>query len=165
IKVWVSEWGKFDLRKIVEGGNKSMEEFNKYARKAVRIITKSHDLKSTPENPVTQAAFIVDFDGMKLDQYAHLPTVMYALDLAKEHRDIIQKHASRIVIVNTNFIAEAAINLGRNVFGRLFERVEVFGANKSRWVHHLRRIFPADQIPEWYGGTKKSHKPLFIYGK
>ncbi|CAG7827178.1 unnamed protein product, partial [Allacma fusca] len=23
--IWVSEWGKFDLRKIVEGGNKSME--------------------------------------------------------------------------------------------------------------------------------------------
>ncbi|CAG7829832.1 unnamed protein product [Allacma fusca] len=78
-----------------------MDLFDKYCQKTVRVISKSHDLKSTKENPVTHANFLIDFDDLKFDQITDPQTLAYVLHLAVEHRDIITLHAHKVIVINS----------------------------------------------------------------
>lgn len=69
--VWVAEFGKYDMMKLVSMGPKVLAEFEKYCAQAARIVTDSHKWK----NPdVDTIAAIIDFDGLRLTQYAQIPS-------------------------------------------------------------------------------------------
>ena len=65
-------------------------------------------------------------------------------------------------IFTANYVTEVLLRLGRGVFGRIFEVIDVYGTNKARWLPVLLRLFPRDQLPPQYGG-KEGHKPVFEY--
>lgn len=50
--IFISTWGKFDMRKIVNEGRETMEAFEKYTRQAGYNVIRSHKIRSTPEKPV-----------------------------------------------------------------------------------------------------------------
>ena len=65
--------------------------------------------------------------------------------------------------IPANYVTDSFVRLAKSIFGRLFEVVEVYGANKGTWMPKLLRLMPRDQLPEWYGGIKE-HTPVLIYG-
>ena len=69
--VWIGEWGKFDLRKVAEGGPESQQLFKKYLKKSERIVDKFIDVT---ENPSGQMNIILDFDGFTFDQFTSVPS-------------------------------------------------------------------------------------------
>ena len=69
--VWVAEWGRFDLRKIAEGGEEMRKSFRKYVQKAERIIAQSIEV---PENELKEMNVILDFDGFSVNQLLSVPS-------------------------------------------------------------------------------------------
>ena len=67
-----------------------------------------------------------------------------------------------LIIFAANYATQVAIQLARPVAGRLMERVEVFGSNKEKYKPILRRRFPPESIPPWYGGSN-DFKPIAVY--
>ena len=72
-------------------------------------------------------------------------------------------HHLHLFVSVANYITDTFLRLAKTVFGRLFEVLEVHGSNRAAWIPRLLRLFPRDQLPEWYGGTK-DHKPVAVYG-
>ena len=68
MSVWVVEFGKWDVRKIVEGGGQMAKDFDRYCNQAVWRVINSTTLRSTPDYPVSEYTGIVDFDGYSLQQ-------------------------------------------------------------------------------------------------
>ncbi|CAG7730548.1 unnamed protein product [Allacma fusca] len=161
--IWIAQWGKFNLKKIVQDGKESQELFSKYVEKTARILRKSGQILSTPEHPVNEAAFILDFADLNFEQIADIETVSYALKLAQLYADDIIGGTNKVVVVNVNHVAQLAVRLAKMVLGSVFHKIDVFGSNKAQWIPQLRRLFPPESLPEEYGG-EKAHKPLFIYG-
>ncbi|CAG7829652.1 unnamed protein product [Allacma fusca] len=160
--IWVVEFGKWDVRKIVEGGGQPLRDFDKYISQAVYRVINSTTLRSTPENPVWEVMGISDFDCYSLHQLNSLATMSYILKRARELRDAMQL-LNNGYCINVNFVAERLINMLRPILGREMERVEVLGTNKSKWLPILLRRFPQDQLPFWYGGFR-NFIPYRLYG-
>ncbi|CAG7819742.1 unnamed protein product [Allacma fusca] len=146
--IWIAELGKWNLRKVVEAGGETFKNFDKYVQQSRIRITKSRALKSTPGHIVTEAVFLLDLDELKLSQIASVPTVSYILNLARQYRKLLTEHTGVAVVVNANFVAESLVNIVRPVFGAILERTEIYGTNRARWLPHVLRHFPKDQIPE-----------------
>ncbi|CAG7833524.1 unnamed protein product [Allacma fusca] len=69
--VWVVEMGKYQMRKLVERGPEALKNFTKYCVQAAKIIIKSHKDRNPDGN---RASFILDFDGLRFEQFAHIPS-------------------------------------------------------------------------------------------
>ena len=54
-----------------------------------------------------------------------------------------------------NFAAELFLNSARPFLGSLFEKMEVYGTQRDRWVPRLLRDIPENVLPKAYGGTSK----------
>lgn len=61
-----------------------------------------------------------------------------------------------------NYVAKLFIEMLRPVLGSIMERVEILGANKSKWLPRLKALLPPDVLPPWYGG-REDFKPEEIY--
>ncbi|CAG7832476.1 unnamed protein product, partial [Allacma fusca] len=96
--VWIAQWGKFNLKKIVQDGKESQELFSKYVEKTARILRKSGQILSTPKHPVNEAAFILDFADLNFEQIADIETVSYALKLAQLYADDIIGGTNKVVV-------------------------------------------------------------------
>ena len=68
VTVWIVEFGKWDVRKIVEGGGQMAKDFDRYCNQAIWRLINSTTLRSTPDYPVSEYTGIVDFDGYSLQQ-------------------------------------------------------------------------------------------------
>ncbi|CAG7820579.1 unnamed protein product [Allacma fusca] len=159
--IWIVEIGKYQLRKgIVEKGPETMAIFDKYVRQVQYRVRKSR----TKINPLgKEINFLLDFDQLKLEQFADLQTMAYILKLATAYRGPLDNVIHVVVLVNTNYITETLINLVRPIFGRIFAKVEIYGTNRAKWLPRILQYFPKDQLPEWYGGYKR-FQPIEVYG-
>ncbi|CAG7831689.1 unnamed protein product [Allacma fusca] len=161
--LWILELGKWDIRKIVLSGNKTVSNFHKFVDKAIFNIINSMDLNSTEPDSPSQVAGLIDMDGFDYTQLASVPTVEFILKKFKYLVPVIYKFVSHGYIVNTNAYAEILIQLLRPILGSVMERVEIFGTNKLKWLPRLLKAFPRDQLPPWYGGDD-TYKPIKAYG-
>jgi len=157
------ELGKWNLKKIISAGGEQLKNFDKYVDQMAYRMLESLKEKSTPDEKIVDILFLVDFDGLQLEQVAHLPSMTWLINLARNYRDLISKHLGGTTIVNANFVAENLVNILRPVFGNLLEKVEVFGTNRRKWLPHIIRKFDTSVLPEYYGGSA-SWKPLKVYG-
>ncbi|CAG7732762.1 unnamed protein product, partial [Allacma fusca] len=161
--VWMAEMGKFNVRREVELGEENLKILLKYAFNAVyRIIRTIHE-KDTPKQEVRYASFLFDLDGFDLYQFGHAATMMFILRVFREYKEVIRELLGYCMLVNANHFAQLTINLVRPILGPVLERVDVHGTNKGKWLPMVRRQFPEDIIPLWYGGTPK-FKPIQVYG-
>ncbi|CAG7728057.1 unnamed protein product, partial [Allacma fusca] len=71
--VWITEVGKYKVRKVVEKGPEATEKLEKYFYKGALAIGKSMLLNDTPENPVRTVFLIADWDQSDVKELAHLP--------------------------------------------------------------------------------------------
>jgi len=163
LPVWGMELGKWNLKKMLTAGGETLKTFDKYVDQMAYRMLESLKAKSTPEDPITDIMFLVDFDGLQLEQVAHLPSMTWLINLARTYRDLIAKHLGGTTIVNANFVAENLVNILRPVFGHLLEKVEVYGTNRRKWLPHIIRKYDTSVLPEYYGGSA-SWKPLKVYG-
>lgn len=69
IAVWIAELGKYDMLKLVNMGPKVLKEFEIYCKYAARLWTDSHSLKNPDGETLS---LLLDFDGLRLVQYAQL---------------------------------------------------------------------------------------------
>lgn len=161
--IWVLEYGHMDLRSVLERGPEAADFLEKYIKQfAYRMVKSIREKNETGE--VNEAVFIMDFEGLSLRQLAYVPSVRFLIRLANAFRDLVLKYTGTMLVINTNFVAENLINLVRPIFGDLLAKVEVHGTNKAKWVPVVRRTYGPENIPEWYGGSNKSYKPLAVYG-
>ncbi|CAG7631921.1 unnamed protein product [Allacma fusca] len=159
--LWISEWGKWNLKEAVE--ENQLREFGFYFLQLSHRVIKSIYGRSTSDLPITRVSCILDFGDLNVEQVVHVPTVTYVLTAARLYREIIEKRLGEATVINANYPAVTLINLLRPVLGGLLNRVTVHGTNKSRWLPKLLRKIPPSSIPEWYGGTKE-FKPIEVYG-
>jgi hypothetical protein len=75
------------------------------------IVLFSIHQRSTEERPVSEALFLVDFDGLQLRQVSHVPTLAFLIKLALTYRELITNHLGATVIINANFLAENLIRI------------------------------------------------------
>ena len=81
-KVWIAEWGKFDMRKLVESGEENQKLFTKYVEKTVRVIMNSTHIPSNPSNEIN---FILDFDGLRIEQFASIPSKDFSSSISSHN--------------------------------------------------------------------------------
>lgn len=162
--IWVMEIGRTHIRAMVESGGETLRNFEKYTEQIAYRILKSIHAANTTEQPVSEAIFLLDFDGILLRDVTSLPVMSFALRLILKNRDLILNFLGPTIFVNANFVAENAIRLVRPALGPAFQKVEVFGTNSDRWIPYLRHLCGPSQIPTWYGGDKKNFKPVAVYG-
>ncbi|CAG7826569.1 unnamed protein product, partial [Allacma fusca] len=108
--IWVVEVGKWDIRTILERGEKWEKLFDKFMDKWLWRVINSTKTKATEDSPVTELDLIIDADGMDYRQLSSPKAVGYAL---KKLRTLAQAlpMAHGMYIVNANFVAKNAINL------------------------------------------------------
>ncbi|CAG7721599.1 unnamed protein product [Allacma fusca] len=159
--VWIAEVGKFNIRRAVELGNEEL--LVKYTFKAIyRIIKTIHD-KDSPEEEIRFGAFILDYDGFDWYQINHAETVNFMLRVLRDYKEVIEEFLGYCMLINVSHPAQVLINLVRPILGRMLERVDVFGTNKVKWIPALRRKFPENILPRWYGGNL-TFKPIQVHG-
>ncbi|CAG7698269.1 unnamed protein product [Allacma fusca] len=160
--VWVVEFGKWDLRSILERGEIWDKLFDKYVDKFLWRLWKSLPIKATPEKPVKECVVIFDMEGYDLQQMNSPAALGFIIKKLRTVTAAIPI-TSGAYIINANFLAKNLLNLLRPVLGKEFSRVEIYGANSKSYRRVLLRNIPQNQLPESYGGSKGS-KPVQIYG-
>jgi len=163
--IWVMEFGRMNLRPLVEEGGEMLKAFEKYTEQIAYRIVKSIKAAATPERPVTEAIFILDFDGLNLQQVSSFPVMTFGLNLVMKNRELIMDYLGPTIFINANFLAENTIRLVRPALGPAFQKVEIYGTNKQTWIPKLRRLLGSSSIPPWYGGSSKNFKPVAVYGR
>ncbi|CAG7631910.1 unnamed protein product [Allacma fusca] len=159
--IWIAELGRWNIKKVIEDGY--IKEFDLFVKQLAHLAIKSIYERSSDDFPVDEAICVLDFADLKMEQLRHQPTVRYVLGLANEFQSVANKYLGEAIVINTNFAAETLMNLVKPILGGLFERITVYGNNKSQWIPKLLRKLPRKYVPEWYGGSK-DFKPLKIYG-
>ena len=71
IAVWIGEWGKFDMRRVAEGGEESQRLFRQYLKKSERVVD---NFTNSEDNPSKEMVIILDFDGLTFDQFTSFPS-------------------------------------------------------------------------------------------
>ncbi|CAG7837472.1 unnamed protein product [Allacma fusca] len=150
--IWVLEMGRYNVRQAVEEGGETLQALEMWMQQCAYRVMKSAIGRGTPGDENRILMFLIDADGLELSQLTHLPTLGFFLRQAFVYSKLIQDYLGATIIVNANYVAQWLINLSRPVFGHAMERVEVYGTNKATWIPQLRRKFPPDAIPPWYGG-------------
>ncbi|CAG7827220.1 unnamed protein product [Allacma fusca] len=151
----VMEVGKWDAASWYNRGKKAWRDLDRYGQKMAYTfasgnwnippmnITEGGDIKPGTNEMVV----IVDFDGLAISQAKNSEV----LALLIKYIGIIEILQDRIHIayfVYVNAVARAIIQILKPTLGKVYERVEVYGTLRSRWVQILRRDLPHDQIPE-----------------
>ncbi|CAG7826571.1 unnamed protein product [Allacma fusca] len=160
--IWVVEFGKWDLRSFLEKGEKWEKLVDRYVDKWLWRLYDSTYIKATKELPVKDGALIVDFEGFNYRQYSSPAALGFFL---KKMRTVA--HALPLThdafLINVNFVARNVVELLKPIIGRDFYRLQIFGTNPRTYRPAILKVFPKDQIPEWYGGDK-DFKPVKVYG-
>ncbi|CAG7726592.1 unnamed protein product, partial [Allacma fusca] len=96
--IWIIEGGKWNIMEgVLKGQGQEMENY--FMQMAQKFI-KSIPARSTPENPVTHAVFLLDFAGLDFTQLRHIPTVTYALGIAGKTISLIEKYVGEAYLIN-----------------------------------------------------------------
>ncbi|CAG7838235.1 unnamed protein product [Allacma fusca] len=161
--IWVTEAGKYRLRHITEGGIEKVSLLEKYILKAALRIMKSMQEKDTKEREIRECVFVIDLDGLDIQQFMHVPTISLGQRLTNDYREILADVIGTVLVINANYVGEVGINMIRPLLGHMLEKIEIYGTNRNKWVPVLRRILPLNTIPKWYGGSDK-FKPVKVYG-
>ncbi|CAG7831520.1 unnamed protein product [Allacma fusca] len=161
--IWIAEFGKWDVRKIIESGPENEKILRRYIQQFLKRAVESRSLKSTADIPVTEVNCIIDMEGYGSQQASSPPTLAVTMWFAGQIEQAWRNKLKSGFIVNSNYLFTTVWNLMKPLLGRNVYKVEVFGNNKDRWIPALLKTFPKSQIPEWYGGNK-DHTPVKIYG-
>ena len=159
--VWVMEFGKYDIRGHVTGGEEQAKRLDKYSDQLIWNILQSADNTTDPENP-TDVVIIMDMDGYSLQQLGSTQAVSFVLKFLKQALAVFN-YIDAVYVINANFVANNLIQLVKPIFGPEFNKVEVFGTNGDKWLPVLLKKIPSDQLPSWYGGSK-DFRPVRVYG-
>lgn len=161
--IWVAEMGIWDTRKNVENGPEREKNFRKYVLQFLKRCQESTKLRSTPDNPVKEFNIIVDMAGYSIRQAGNPATIGLTLWMARQYEQAFRESMKLGIIINGNYIFTTIWQLMRPILGANVYKIDVFGSNSERFIPRLLKVFPKDQLPSWYGGTK-DHKPVKIYG-
>ncbi|CAG7835790.1 unnamed protein product [Allacma fusca] len=133
--IWVGQMGRWNVRRVVERGEKSRENFRKYIEQMVYNIGKSVKLnKNTTScsNPEEEVTGIIDLEGFNYFQLSSVSTVDFILSLFKEFVPVIIKHVYGAYVVNATYVVEALVRLIRPILGSLMERLFYFDHSSKR---------------------------------
>ncbi|CAG7828256.1 unnamed protein product [Allacma fusca] len=161
--VWMVEVGKIDFRGLIEQGENTIANLEKYLLQSEINVIKSLQAADTPGDEIREALYIYDMEDFTMKQISHLPTVAAAVRFGKKYSDLTVQFVGSIVIINSNYATKLAADIARPAVGRLMEKVEVYGTGRATWLPKLLKLFPMDVLPSWYGGNK-NFKPLLLYG-
>jgi len=160
--VWVNEFGKWDIKRLVESGETAV--FDKYTDQFLYRVQKSISIRSTPDDPVTSWVYIFDMEEYPLSQLNSLRTVSYIVTLARKV-ELAARNMEYGFILNLNFLGEQLIRVLRPVLGTTLDRAEIAGTNKAKWMPLLLKSISKDQLPEWYGGlSNQTYTAYAVYG-
>ncbi|CAG7785036.1 unnamed protein product [Allacma fusca] len=161
LPIWIIKGSEWD---IVEGVRKAQTaELEIYFMQMAQRFIKSIPARSTPDNPVTKAVFLVDFADLQYRQVIHLPTVTFATGMLSAAAHLIEKYVGGAYVVNANFATRILVNIVRPFLEGIFSKVFVYGNDKAIWMPEILKVFPKNSIPAWYGG-EKGYKPVEVYG-
>ncbi|CAG7733120.1 unnamed protein product [Allacma fusca] len=158
--IWIFEVGKYPLLSLLDKGPETVAVLEKYFEQAGLRIVKSSTAKN-PDNGLQDVIF--DCEGADILRVANSRTIAFIVELVKKMG--LQKGDTRekVVLINVSPPLKSVLTIAQKGFGQLFDQLFIFGTDKSEWENTLLKMFPADQLPEWYGGSK-DFKPVKIYG-
>ncbi|CAG7701991.1 unnamed protein product [Allacma fusca] len=146
--IWILEFGKWDLRVIVEQGKDAMVEFEKYINLFILNIYNS----TITKEEVLPLILIIDLDGYDLHQITSPPTLGYVVQNLR--RVVVAlKNLHAAYCINTNFVAQRFLNLVKPLLGKEFEKFEIYGNNPAKWKSRILKIIPSDQLPSCIFGS------------
>ncbi|CAG7639330.1 unnamed protein product [Allacma fusca] len=160
--ILVLEFGKWDIRKIVDRGIEWERILDKYIDQIIWNLYNSTGLRSTPENRVNEVEAIIDMDGYGFKQLSSLKAVSFTLRKMRLVT-IAMRFANSVFMINTNFIAESLLNLLKPIMGKEFEKIQIFGTNPKHWMPRMLKVIPRDQLPPKYGGST-DFSPVSMFG-
>ena len=75
-QVWITEFGKWDLKKVFEGGEEILKEFDHYVDQLIVNVLESLQLESHKNNEDApgEVVAVIDMDGYNLAQLASVPS-------------------------------------------------------------------------------------------
>jgi len=164
--VFVSEYGKWDIRKYLEDGGDT-KILDTYAEQMVYRMSETERYLPPKENSTGIGSYgmIVDFERYGSRQLTHIPSLAFATEMARkfvagssgskmEYGNLINMNAAAKVLV-TNFLAP--------ILGDTLSKMKTSGTNKEEWVPLLLEKIPKSSLREEYGGYP-SFKPIAVYG-
>jgi hypothetical protein len=167
----VIEFGKWDVVAWSKRGKAAWENLERHVQRMKYILsTGIWNVRNVSQNagdsakPVVtdEMVAIVDFEDFTISQASNPGAVQFLIKWMGI-LETLQEKVHSVYFVNVNAISGVVIRLLKPTLGKVFERVEVYGTLKQRWMPIIRRNLPEDQIPEKYGG-RKGHKPLIFHG-
>jgi len=161
--VWIAEPGKWDWKRIVEGGDEFVDAFTKYIRQLALRNLQSWRNASIEDETIENCMAVVDMSDLPLAQVLSVDALTFFLRLNYQFKNMIARNFGYVMAINTNAVAATVINAIRPILGEVFERIEVYGTNKDKWQPELFKRIPRSELPTWYGGDKE-YKPLMVYG-
>ncbi|CAG7826954.1 unnamed protein product [Allacma fusca] len=161
LPLWIAEVGNVSVRQVVEEGERSMDLLEKYGQKVLLNVFRSLFRNGSPE--MSEIVAIFDFGGFRMSEVTHLPTITYMMKIMKRYVNVVDACLQQALLINATFAVQVLIDRSRPFLGHLLEKVDIYGANKNKWIPVLRRKFSDDLIPPWYGGAK-NFKPVSVFG-
>jgi hypothetical protein len=158
--IWVWEFGKWDVRSIVEKGGKDYDDMDKSADHMFL------DFRESGRNATDKQGFvtIMDLNGYPLSQAGHLRTITFVISKFRKFEELIKDGDMKVGwIINANYLFERVWQIGKPLLGVLANSIQVYGTNPSTWKPLILKTIRRDQIPEWYGGLK-NFTPVQVCG-
>jgi len=154
--VYLLRVGNLDIKGVWKSAGKdaifkySLQEGEKQlADMKVQSAKQGHD--------VTRVSLIVDMDNFPIGCIKKPKYVSFALEMSKIAEEYYPNSYLKFVyIINNKPIYKAAIELAKSLAPEeVVAKWKIFSENEEKWKAALLQDIPSDQLPPYYGGTKK----------
>ncbi|CAG7733121.1 unnamed protein product [Allacma fusca] len=158
--VWIFEVGKYPFLRLLNKGPETVAIMEKYFEQAGLRIIKS----SATRNPANgQINVIFDFEGAQIRQVTNPRTISFIVEFIKKIGVPEGDTGVNVALINVNPAMKSVLKIAQKGFGQLADKLVILGRDKSEWENTFLKMIPADQLPEWYGGSR-DFKPVKVYG-
>ncbi|CAG7732996.1 unnamed protein product [Allacma fusca] len=156
--VWVMEFGKWDVRALVEAGGDLRWAFDSYMEAAWQRMVLSGQNKGGFN-------LIFNLDEYDPQQARHLDTLYTIINNfgMKFGQAVKTTDLKRLFVLHENTEFDPIWKLNLNFWGELGQQVEIYGNNKDVYIPRLLSLIRRTELPQHYGGIG-SRWPAQIYG-
>ncbi|XP_046633880.1 SEC14-like protein 2 isoform X4 [Daphnia pulicaria] len=156
--VLIVSFGNADWRGILQSVSKRdyLRYISYMAEKNLAAMRKN---SSNQVNPMLYQTFIVDMEGLSMNQMAYKPFREVGFEGIQISEANYPESLRRVFIVNAPKVFTFVFNMVKPFLHPVtLDKISVFGFDKSEWSAALLKEIDADQLPVHFGGTMTDSK-------
>jgi hypothetical protein len=162
--VCIRPLGLYEIKKVASDDYlKTM--YVKCSCKLMETLLHSMEGRTTSDGtPVSQAVMILDFRNISASDLLSISVVKLLMELGRNGEANYPEIVKTTFFINASQVASAIFTVAKPILSqRTLAKFRVFGTNAEEWKRELQEQIPLDQLPIFYGGTRRESPLNSLY--